>query len=103
MKTAVLERGVLRFGVGVVATAMLLISGGPLGKAAPQQPAVGPVEAKALVPRYCAACHSEAQRQRGLVPIALDTAKLDDLGANAEVWESVVRKMRAGLMPPAGR
>ena len=26
-----------------------------------------------------------------------------NLGADAELWENVVRKMRAGVMPPAGR
>ena len=103
MRTAVPQIDVLRIGVGVVTTALLLVSGGPIGKAAAQQPGVDATEAKALVSRYCAGCHSEAQKQRGAVPVALDSLSLSDVGPNAAVWETVVRKMRAGLMPPAGR
>jgi hypothetical protein len=33
----------------------------------------------------------------------LDTVDLSDVGRNPEVWEKVVRKLRAGTMPPIGR
>ena len=32
----------------------------------------------------------------------LDQMDVSRVGANAEVWEKVVRKLRAGMMPPAG-
>ena len=35
--------------------------------------------------------------------IAFDTMDLTDLAADAAEWERVVRKVRAGVMPPAGR
>ncbi|MGH9147267.1 MAG: DUF1592 domain-containing protein, partial [Vicinamibacterales bacterium] len=39
---------------------------------------------------------------RGSVPIALDALDLSEVAADAEAWEKVVRKLRAGVMPPAG-
>jgi mono/diheme cytochrome c family protein len=52
--------------------------------------------------RYCVSCHTEAQRARGTVPVALDSLDLANVGARAEAWERVVLKIRAGVMPPAG-
>ena len=57
---------------------------------------------KALLDRYCLTCHTQRLKERGTVPIALDTLDLAHVGANAAAWEKVVLKMRAGLMPPAG-
>jgi hypothetical protein len=57
---------------------------------------------KALLDRYCLTCHTQRLKERGTVPIALDTLDLTQVGENAAVWEKVVLKMRAGLMPPAG-
>ena len=37
-----------------------------------------------------------------MVPIALDTLDLSRVAADAQVWEKVVLKLRAGVMPPAG-
>ena len=72
----------------------------------PPAPAAAPVSAasaRALLDRYCVTCHNEAGRRRGSVPISLQSADLAAIGADAGVWESVVRKLRAGMMPPAGR
>jgi hypothetical protein len=52
-----------------------------------------------LLDQYCITCHSERLKTGGL---ALDAMPLDRIGADAETWEKVVRKVRAGLMPPAG-
>src|SRR6202163_2448782 len=90
-------------GAGVVAMTLILTSAVPMGRAAGQQPGAEAVEARALLNRYCVGCHSEPQRQRGAVPVALDSLNPADLRADARVWETVVRKMRAGVMPPAGR
>ena len=57
-------------------------------------------EARALLDQYCVSCHNQRLRSGGLT---LDNANLADLGANAAVWEKVVRKLRVGLMPPMGR
>ncbi len=52
-----------------------------------------------LVDRYCASCHNDRLKTGGLTLAPLNLA---DVGANADNWEKVVRKMRGGLMPPAG-
>ena len=54
----------------------------------------------ALIERYCAGCHNDRLQTAGLV---LDPAELADVGADPERWEKVVRKLRAGMMPPVGR
>ena len=59
--------------------------------------------AQALLQRYCLACHTTAREARGLVPVAFDGLDAGDVGADADVWERIVRKLRLGMMPPAGR
>ena len=49
--------------------------------------------------RYCTSCHSTRMRAGDLVLAGVDVAAVAD---NAELWEKVVRKLRNGLMPPAG-
>ena len=56
-------------------------------------------EPQALLNQYCVTCHNEKLKTGGL---ALDKLDLHRVGANAETWEKVVRKLRAGMMPPAG-
>jgi hypothetical protein len=52
-----------------------------------------------LIGKYCMSCHDEEEQAANLSFGALD---LDRVGANAETWEKVGRKLSAGLMPPAG-
>ena len=59
-----------------------------------EEPVVG------LFRTYCFSCHNERLTTAGL---ALDLLDLSDVGRDAEVWEEVVRKLRSGAMPPAGR
>ena len=70
---------------------------------------------RALLDQYCVTCHSERivhgedvapsplVSQLRAVGLALDTLDLNTVGQQAEVWERVVRKVRGGMMPPAGR
>ena len=53
----------------------------------------------ALLNRYCVTCHNDKLKTAGLV---LNPANLDHVAGAAETWEKVVRKLRAGAMPPAG-
>src|SRR5580700_10771173 len=54
---------------------------------------------QALLNQYCITCHNEKLKTAGLMLDKLDYAHP---GANAETWEKVVRKVRAGMMPPGG-
>jgi len=53
----------------------------------------------ALIEQYCTTCHNERQKTAGL---ALDVLLPSGLGAHAETWEKVIRKLRLGVMPPQG-
>jgi mono/diheme cytochrome c family protein len=54
---------------------------------------------RALVDQYCVGCHNSDAKTANL---ALDELDMAHLGDHAEVAEKVVRKLRAGMMPPAG-
>src|SRR4030095_1859474 len=55
---------------------------------------------RAFLEKYCLSCHSESSKEKGLVPIALEKLDLSRVGKDAEIWEKVIRKMDAGVMPP---
>jgi hypothetical protein len=52
-----------------------------------------------FVNTYCSGCHNERTKAGGLVLEKLDLTRV---GHDADVWEKVVRKLGAGMMPPAG-
>jgi cytochrome c551/c552 len=56
-------------------------------------------EPQALLNQYCVTCHNAKLKAGGLELDKLDLHRVD---ANAETWEKVARKLRAGMMPPAG-
>jgi mono/diheme cytochrome c family protein len=55
---------------------------------------------QATVQKYCAGCHNEKVKSGGLALTTFDMARVTE---NPEVWEHVIRKVRTGAMPPAGR
>ena len=71
----------------------------PLAATAPA-PAPSSAPHRVLLDRYCVTCHNDRLQTADL---ALDTLDLEHVGEAPEVWEKVVRKLRAGVMPPAGR
>jgi len=79
--------------------AMLAMPAAPLIASA-QPSRAEPADQRALIDRYCVTCHNTQLRTAELM---LDTLDLDDVGGGAAVWEKVVRKLRTGAMPPAGR
>jgi mono/diheme cytochrome c family protein len=69
-----------------------------------QAPAASPnvaaaTSSAAVLKQYCATCHSERLKSGGLV---IDPADVNNVGANADRWEKVVRKLRTQSMPPPG-
>jgi hypothetical protein len=61
--------------------------------------AAGQSSPEATFTKYCVTCHNARLKTAGFV---LDTADLRNVGAHAETWEKVVRKLRTEAMPPAG-
>ena len=54
---------------------------------------------RALLDKYCVTCHSEKLSTANL---QLDKLDLAHLGDHSEIGEKMVRKLRAGMMPPSG-
>jgi mono/diheme cytochrome c family protein len=88
----------------VLASLAVLMLGRPL-LAGPQTAASAAVvppagaEQTALVTQYCAGCHSERGKAGGLSLAAFDAGAA---AQHAEVSEKMIRKLRAGMMPPPG-
>lgn len=61
----------------------------------------GPAEQTALVKQYCVACHNDRMKTGGLTLGAFDAASAADAD-HVVVAEKMIRKLRAGMMPPAG-
>ena len=51
----------------------------------------------ALVDRYCVDCHNQAELAGG---VSFESLRADGAHADAAVWERMIRKLRAGAMPP---
>ncbi|MEE8460625.1 MAG: DUF1592 domain-containing protein, partial [Acidobacteriota bacterium] len=54
---------------------------------------------RAVLDQYCVTCHNQTARTAELL---LDQADVENIGDGPEVWEKVLKKLRAGAMPPAG-
>ncbi|HEY1304439.1 MAG TPA: DUF1592 domain-containing protein [Vicinamibacterales bacterium] len=54
---------------------------------------------RAIVDQYCVTCHNARLKTGDLVLEKLDMSRVD---GDAAIWEKVVRKVRAGVMPPQG-
>ena len=63
------------------------------------EPAAAAATQATLINTYCVTCHNDKARTGGL---SLEHADLNNVPKGAETWEKVIRKVRAGMMPPAG-
>ena len=52
---------------------------------------------RAVLDQYCVACHNDRLKTAQL---SLEHSDLAAVGDHPELWEKVVRKLRAGVMPP---
>ena len=52
-----------------------------------------------VVEQYCVRCHNE-RRMRG--NMSLETFSLETAGSQGDIAEKMIRKLRAGMMPPPG-
>ncbi len=87
-------------GGGVVAVALLGAQAPPRRTPPGGAPAPSPAAAsRAVLDRYCAACHNEKLKTAGLAFELLDVTRPS---ANADKWERVIGKLRTGTMPPRG-
>ena len=61
------------------------------------QPDSSPSPRRRTLDRYCVTCHNDRLKTANLSLEGLDLANVPD---RAELWEKVIRKLRAGVMPP---
>jgi mono/diheme cytochrome c family protein len=54
---------------------------------------------RVLLDQYCVTCHNDKLKTANL---SLEKLDLTTAGDHAELWEKVIRKLRAGVMPPPG-
>ena len=55
--------------------------------------------AQGTIDRYCVTCHNPRMKAGGL---ALDALPVPSAAREPQTWEKVMRKVRTGMMPPAG-
>jgi mono/diheme cytochrome c family protein len=72
---------------------------------APAAASIPPDAQRAFLNQYCMACHSEKMKAAGLDSarrLTMDGLDPANVEKDREKWELVVRKVRAGQMPPLG-
>ena len=82
------------------ATLAVLFVGAGLAYRYLRAPSDSPVAQQALVREYCLECHNSVDLTADL---SFDHADFNHVGQKPDVWEKVIRKLRAGMMPPADR
>ena len=83
--------------IAVSVTGLVTAFGIALSLEARQSPSV---DHRALIDEYCFSCHNDVDKKGGL---ALDSLTTRDVADHVDVWEKVVRKLRARQMPPLGK
>src|SRR4030095_5441806 len=90
-------------GTILAAAALLVLVGfarvetqGPTANSRTSQPAPG---AQGTIDRYCVTCHNPRMKAGGL---AFDALPFANASSEPPTWEKVIRKVRTGMMPPAG-
>jgi hypothetical protein len=88
-------------GLAVALTCLVLTGDGRLVAASQdaQRAASDASPHRVLISRYCATCHNQ---KTATAQLMLDIADVDRVGREPQIWEKVVRRLRAGQMPPAG-
>jgi mono/diheme cytochrome c family protein len=91
---------------GAVALAQQVKAPGKTQSAPPAKPALAvshktdaPAASPDIVKQYCVGCHSEKGKAGGLSLAAFDAAHAEQ---SADTAERMIRKLRAGMMPPPG-
>ena len=60
----------------------------------------GSVDSEALIDKYCAGCHNSSDFAGG---VDLEFASAASIAERPQVGEKMIKRLRAGMMPPAGK
>jgi mono/diheme cytochrome c family protein len=88
-----LNKALLIIGLGVVWVTSITAAPATASQASDQ------AAQRAVVNQYCVGCHNARAKTANLL---LDQLDMGHLGDHAEIAEKMVRKLRAGMMPPSG-
>src|SRR5262252_5864683 len=98
-----MNRSLILAGIGLLSVTVFATEQAPSSPAAtpdPQTTLAKPSDPQtALVKQYCAGCHSERGKSGGLSLASFDATTA---AQHADVAEKMIRKLRAGMMPPPG-
>jgi mono/diheme cytochrome c family protein len=62
-----------------------------------------PADVRRVLDQYCVGCHNSRSTGQAVASgVVLDTADVAAIHERPELWERVVRRLRAGSMPPSG-
>ena len=89
----------------IAVAALGLLAAGGLGltldaRQSPNHPLTSTAGLFSFVDEYCLSCHDEDNQKGGLV---LETVAATEVVKHPDVWEKVVRKLRARQMPPVNK
>ena len=85
--------------IGVVVAGFMPMSVSLVSAQTTPKQAASATSERAVLDKYCVGCHNAKLQTAKLM---LDQLDLNHLGDHAEIGEKVVRKLRAGMMPPTG-
>src|SRR5438093_2954799 len=88
-----------RAGVGSLAILFALVASAQTSPAPLQATAGSAQTQRAVLDQYCVTCHNDRIKRANLTLEKLDLTRAGD---HPELWEKVIRKLRAGVMPPPG-
>src|SRR6187551_725761 len=76
----------------------------PAAASPANQLATTATQEKALLDTYCLSCHSERAKATmdSARKLTIDALDVNNLHKDRKTWELIVRKLRAGMMPPPG-
>jgi len=100
MTRPAVNRGYVYLGAALallVVASMPTLRGQSAGPRTTTSSALSLEQARGLLDKYCVSCHNDRLKTQNLSLQGLDLANLAD---HTEVWEKVIRKLRAGVMPP---
>ncbi len=89
-----MKRGLIVFGIGMLGASALADGQAPSSLATVSQD-----PQTLLVRQYCAGCHSERGKAGG---VSFASFEIGAAPQHADVTEKMIRKLRAGMMPPPG-
>ena len=87
-------------GTALACAAIAFAATAPARSADTRSTSAAPPKHWDVLDQYCTECHNATDWAGG---IAFDVLSPADIANDAESWEKAIRKMRTGMMPPAGK